>query len=173
MQFMAPIPGMSLTKEPGNAPYEQPPLYAEPEKALAFYLQKMSDEEFIDDLMFILEQGMPVEIFVDSMTSTGVMEGYHTFDVKVLISPIIHEYITNLALAAGVEVVEEAGPTKEQRMKEKDKERMKLLIQKSLDEDEPISPESEDKAEDLMEGETEETEEPEEEEPQGLIPRRA
>ena len=87
MQFMAPIPGQSLTTEPGNAPYEQPPLYAEPEKALAFYLQKLDDEEFIDDLMFILEQGMPVETFVNSLTSTGVMEGYHTFDVKVLIAP--------------------------------------------------------------------------------------
>lgn len=169
MNFMAPIPGMSLTTEPGNAPYEQPPLYAEPEKALAFYLQKLDDEDTIDDLMFILEQGMPVEIFVNSMTSTGVMEGYHTFDVKMLISPILHEYITNLALAAGVDVVENAGPSKDQKMKERDKKRMSFLIQKSLDDDEPITEENEDQAESLMG----DTEVPAEEPAQGLIPRRA
>lgn len=171
MQFMAPIPGQSLTTEPGNAPYEQPPLYAEPEKALAFYLQKLDDEEFIDDLMFILEQGMPVETFVNSLTSTGVMEGYHTFDVKVLIAPILHEYIVNLALAAGVEVTEMSGPSKESKAKEKDKKRMALLIQKSLDEDEPIDEESEDKAEELM-GSEEGPEEEMAEMGQGIVPRR-
>ena len=158
MKFMAPIPGMSLTKEPGNAPYEQPPLYVRPEEALGFYFERLDDEDTIDDLMFSLEQGFPLSVFVDSMTSYGVMEGYHTIDVKMLISPILHEYIYNLATAAGVDVVETPGPTKEEKMKQKDKERMKVLIQKALDEPDTPSEEEVAKAENMLEGET--TEEP-------------
>lgn len=158
MKFAAPIPGMSLTREPGNAPYEQPPLYPRPEEALGFYFERLDDEELIDDLMFTLEQGFPLSILVDSMTSTGVMEGYHTIDVKVLISPILHEYLLNLAQAAGVDVVEDAGPSKEERVKEKDKKRMAILIEKALNESGAPSEENVDKAEDMLEGET--TEEP-------------
>jgi hypothetical protein len=73
MNFAAPIPGMSLTKEPGNAPYEQPPLYTKPEEALAFYLSKLDDHDVIDDIMFSLSHGISLDVFVDSMTSTGVI----------------------------------------------------------------------------------------------------
>lgn len=156
MKLMAPIPGMSLTQEPGNAPYEQPPLYPTPEEALGFYFQRLDDEEIIDDLMFTLEQGFPLSVLIDSMTSFGVMEGYHTIDVKVLVSPILHEYIYNLATAAGVDVVEEAGPSKEDRMKERDKKRMSVLIEKALNEPDTPSEANVDKAEDMLEGETEE-----------------
>ncbi len=176
MKFMAPIPGMSLTKEPGNAPYEQPPLYVKPEQALGFYFERLDDEDTIDDLMFSLEQGFPLSVFVDSLTSFGVMEGYHTIDIKMLISPILHEYIYNLATAAGVDVVETAGPSKEERMKTRDKERMKVLIQKALDEPDTPSEENVDKAEDMLEGEgVEEPTEPMDEmgAPSPLISRRA
>lgn len=160
MKFAAPIPGMSLTREPGNAPYEQPPLYPRPEEALGFYFERLDDEELIDDLMFTLEQGFPLSILVDSMTSTGVMEGYHTIDVKVLISPILHEYLLNLAQAAGVDVVEDAGPTKEERIKEKDKKRMAILIERALEDSSAPSEVSIDKAEDMLEDEEEPEEKP-------------
>lgn len=164
MNFMAPIPGMSLTKEPGNAPYEQPALYSTPEEALGFYFEKLDDEEKIDDIMFALEQGFPLSTFVDSLTSVGVMEGYHTVDVKMLISPILHEYLLNLAQGAGIEVREMAGPSEAEKAKSKDEERMKILIGQALEGPTDISEESMDKAEDALEGE---------EEPMPLIQRRS
>ena len=165
MKIMAPIPGMSLTREPGNAPWEQPPLHETPEKALAFYLDRLDDEEKLDDLLFALEAGYPIDAMVDLLTSYGVMEGYHTFDVKMLISPILHEYILNLAEASGIEYTEFLGPSKEERMKEKDKKRTKTLLLKSLSSGSTTpSEESVDKAEDLMEEDDGMSEEDNEEE---------
>ena len=142
MNFLAPIPGMSLTREPGNAPYEQPPKFAEPEKALGFYFEKLEDEDRLDDLLFVLEQDFPVATLVDSLTSVGVMEGYHTVDVKMLISPILHEYIVSLAEAAGVKFREMPGPSKAEKMKTRDKERAKILIKKALEGSTQVSPEN-------------------------------
>lgn len=166
MNFAAPIPGMSLTKEPGNAPYEQPPLYNTPEEALAFYFEKLDDEEKLDDVLFGLANEYPVEALVDSMTSVGAMEGYHSIDVKMLISPILHEYIVNLATAAGIDFVEEMGPSKDERMAERDKKRTQLLLKKALEGGSPPSEASMDKAEDALEGEDDE------EESVPIIPRR-
>jgi len=172
MKLMAPIPGMSLTQEPGNSPWEQPPLYATVEESLGFYLKKFEDEEVIDDILFILEAGYPVASFVDMLTSLGVMDGYHTFDVKMLLSPVIHEYIVNLAEAAGIEYTEEMGPSKEERMKEKDKKRAKALLMKAMSMPVgPIPEETVEQAEDMME--QSEDDSTEEEDTPSLIKRRS
>lgn len=177
MQLKAPIPGMSLTREPGNAPWEQPPLYNTAEEALGFYLQKLDEEERLDDLLFALEAGYPVASMVDFLTSYSVMEGYHSFDVKMLISPVLHEYIVSLADAAGIEYTERMGPTKEERMKEKDKKRTKALLIKAMSS--PVDQVTEDnmeEAESLMdengEASPEENEEEDEEMSSPLIKRR-
>jgi len=132
MDLRAPIAGMSLTKEPGNAPWEQPPLYNTPEEALGFYFQKLENGEIVDDLMFSLEQEFPLEVLVDSMTSVGVMEGYHSVDVKTLISPVLHEHLKTLAETLDVVFIEFAGPSKEEKLKEKDKKRTIIMLEKSL-----------------------------------------
>lgn len=173
--FMAPIPGMSLTREKGNATWEQPPLYARPEEALAFYMEKLSDEETLEDMLFALEQGLPLSTFVDSMTSYGVMEGYHTIDVKVLLSPVLHEHILSLAQALDIDVVEEDGPSKEDRRAEKEKQRLMVLLSEEFDE--PIAPEQlqeVDEASEMLSGEGEDNFEDTPEEPEApIIPRRA
>lgn len=174
MKMMAPIPGMSLTKEPGNSPWEQPPLYDKPEEALAFYLDKFNDEDSLDNMLFAIESGYPVEPLVDLMTSYGVMEGYHSIDVKQLISPILHEYIISLLEASGVEYKEDFKGTKEERAAARDKERVKTLLERDFSgalakpTDEGIA-----EAEDLLEGPENDnpTEEASEEMP--LISRRA
>lgn len=124
-----PIAGQSLTMEPGNSPWEQPPLYNRPEQALAFYMEKFEDEEILEETLFILEQGMPLSVLVESMTTMGVMEGVHTIDVSVLISPVIHEYLLNMSKAANIDAVEDDGPTPEQKDKEKTKKKLSILLE--------------------------------------------
>lgn len=165
MKMMAPIPGMSLTREPGNAPYEQPPLYNTPEEAIAFYLEKLNDEEKLDDIVYAMGEGVPVELLVDGMTSVGAMEGYHSIDVKMIIMPILHEYLMSLAEASGIKAVEQIGPSKEERMKERDKKRLKLSLQKAFESPVQISEESKEEASEMVE-------EGGEEEMQPLIKRR-
>jgi hypothetical protein len=132
-----PIPGQSLTTEPGNSPWEQPPLHSNVQSALAFYIDKLSDEDLMDDMLFALEQKFPLSTMVESMTTVGVMNGYHTADVSILINPVLHEYILQLAKAADIDVVEDSGPSKEQKQKEKAKKRLLIMLQKDFGQDDP------------------------------------
>lgn len=127
-----PIPGQSLTRELGNAPWEQPPLYPNVEKALAFHLERMGKGTNMEDLLFLLDQGFPISTFVDSLTTKAVMEGYHTIDVSQLIAPVIHTYIKEAAQSAGVKYTEFDGPTEEERMKERYKKQLSIKIANNL-----------------------------------------
>lgn len=137
MSLNAPIPGQSLTTEPGNVPWEQPPLYSNVQQVLAFYIDKLSDEDIMDDILFALEQRFPLSTMVESMTTMGVMEGYHTVDVSILINPVLHEYILQLANAADVDVIEDDGPTKAEKVKKKAKDRLIIMLQKEFGSDDP------------------------------------
>ena len=129
--FSAPIPGQSLTMEPGNQPWEQPPLYSNNEQALAFHLKNMNKEDKMEDLLFTMEQGMPIEGLVNSITTMAVMGGIHTLDTSILISPVIHEYLKETAEAAGIKYREWTGPTPEQKKREKDKQRLQVMLSNS------------------------------------------
>lgn len=152
-RFMAPIPGQSLTREKGNAPWEQPPMYSRPEEALAFYMEKLTNEEALDDSLFLLEQGFPLENLVDSMTSYGVMEGYHSYDVKMLISPVLHEHIKALCEGADISIVEFNGPSDNEKRSAKEKQRLMAMLAAEFDK--PIAPEDldTDEAEEALDSE--------------------
>jgi hypothetical protein len=107
--FGGPIPGESLTREPGNAPWEQPPRMDKIEHVAAFYLDKLEDDEKLEDLLALLEQGMPVDQLVSSMLLYGEMEGEHSTDTSMLIAPFLHEYVVFLAKSADVDYVEFQG----------------------------------------------------------------
>lgn len=172
MKFDAPIPGSSLTKEPSNSPWEQPPLYAKQEDALAFYLDRLSDGEVVDDIMFALERKFPLSVIVDSMTSIGVMEGYHTIDVKMLIAPVLHEHIKMLAETLGVRVVESDDPSKEDAQNSKAKQRMLIMLEEALNNDEntPLTSDNKQQAAQLLQTNLSDT--PPVPVRRGLIPRR-
>lgn len=133
----APIPGQSLTTEPGNSPWEQPPLHSNVQAALAFYVDKLSDEDTMDEILFCLEQKFPLSTLVESMTTAGVMNGYHTIDVSILINPVLHEYILQLGKAAGIKVVEDDGPTKEEKIKKKTRDRLVIMLQNDFGREDP------------------------------------
>lgn len=128
MNFQAPIPGQSLTREPGNSPWEQPPLYHDNDKAIAWHLDRLSKPEHADDLLFLLERGLPIQTFVDSLMTKAVMEGYHTIDTSTLISPVIHSYVKKLADASKTKYIEWSGPTQEEKDEQKFKQRLSMMI---------------------------------------------
>ena len=80
-----PIPGESLTAEPGNAPWENPPMYADPMDALDFYLERLGDPEAQEELLDMLDVGIPIDVVGGSLLSKGVMQGIHSVDVKLQI----------------------------------------------------------------------------------------
>jgi len=117
--FDGPIPGESLTREPGNAPWEQPPHFAKVDEALTWYMDKFEDDETFEEMLWILDNDMPIELFLDTLLLSGEMNGLHTSDVSLLIAPVLHEHIKAVADAAGVKYREFQGKTKEEKEKDK------------------------------------------------------
>ena len=90
----APIPGMSLTTEPGNRPWEQPPMLVTIEDALEFYVRKiLNATENHDEVLTMLESQVPVANVAAILQKMSVMKGYHTIDVGILVTPAIEEMI--------------------------------------------------------------------------------
>jgi len=98
----APIPGQGLTAPLGDRPWQQPAAIATPEKALTYYVERMTEERQVDQMLDLLELGIPVDTLVDTVQLTGVMEGVHSVDVGVIIAPALTELVSQIATKAGV-----------------------------------------------------------------------
>lgn len=104
--FEAPIPGESLTREPKNAPFERPPELSDPEDALLFHVEKLTDEKRLAGIFTLLEGGMSIRQLTEGFVRAGVYKGMHSVDVSMIIAPAIHEYIKTSADMLGIEYVE-------------------------------------------------------------------
>lgn len=93
----APVPGQSLTVEPGSVPWEQPPQYVTVDDVASFYSDKLDNAEAIFELMSLLEKGTPILTIVNTMIKASIMKGYHTVDTGFLVTPVIVEIIKTLA----------------------------------------------------------------------------
>jgi hypothetical protein len=99
----APIPGMSLTHELGARPWQQPPQFPTVEDAVDHYTSRMMDDEFSDQLVDIMDMGIPLTTIANTIQLAGVMEGKHTVDVGLLLLPVLIETMMLIGDSAGVE----------------------------------------------------------------------
>ena len=97
------FPGQSLTAEPKNAPYENPPKYTTPEDGLEYHLERLSTEDKLEDLLDALELGLDVVTITEGVLRGAVLQGVHSVDVSLIIAPVIHEFINGAAKRAGIE----------------------------------------------------------------------
>lgn len=104
--FNAPIPGESLTREPKNAPYEQPPEINDPEDALIYHIDRLTNERRMKAAMLFLEEGIDIRTLTEGILRKGVFDGIHSIDVSLIIAPAVHEYIKTTADMAGVDYKE-------------------------------------------------------------------
>jgi len=155
--FDAPIPGMSLTHALGDRPWQSPAQYSTVDEAIQYYMDRMTTDDFMDQLMDVLELGISVSDIANIIQTSSVMEGIHSVDVGVLVSPVIMEMIMFIADSAGVKY--ETGLDEPE-----EKPVSKAKIAKILNE---LETELEDKEEEQV---TETI--VEEEEPKGLMARR-
>tara|TARA_R100000406_G_scaffold26871_1_gene17334 strand:- start:3050 stop:3634 length:585 start_codon:yes stop_codon:yes gene_type:complete len=131
-RFEAPIPGQSLTSEPKLYPWETPPELDKVGDVVAFYIDKLSSQEVMDDLFIALDEGFPLSILVNSILTTGVMEGVHSIDVSLVVAPVLHEYILGAAKIQGVKV-KERPTTKDEELAEKEKATLAASIERGLE----------------------------------------
>ena len=99
----APIPGQSLTTEPKSRPWEQPPKYTTAEEALDFYVPRLSDPEMMAPMVDVMEDGTTVVTVAEMIQSSGVMQGLHSVDVGLIISPVLVELLVTQADLAEIE----------------------------------------------------------------------
>jgi hypothetical protein len=94
----APIPGMSLTTTPGDRPWENPPSLVTIEEAMEYYASKiLGNKDSHDQLLDVLELGVPVSNLASILQKNSVMNGVHTLDVGMLVLPVIEELIMAVA----------------------------------------------------------------------------
>lgn len=111
----APIPGQSLTTEPGARPWENPPQLATVSDTAEFYLERLSEPAQLATLLDKIEEGAPLTLLADTFQELGVMKGIHTLDVGILVSPILIEFMKAIAeqeeieYTIGTEEEEDAG----------------------------------------------------------------
>ena len=101
-RFDAPIPGQSLTDEPGNYPWEHPPQRASVEEALDDIYESLMREKNMKRMFTLLRMGIPVEALVKIITFAGFLEGKYTVDVAKLLEPMVSMIITGEATLAEI-----------------------------------------------------------------------
>ena len=97
-----PIAGQSLTAEISGRPWLNPPQYTTVDEAIEYYLERMSSEEFTDQLVDVLEMGVPVTTLANTIQLGSVMDGVHSVDIGMLVMPFIMEMIMLVGESSGV-----------------------------------------------------------------------
>ena len=101
---MKPIPGSSLTEEPGKRPYERPPQITEPDKALRYCLDGMlADPAVRDELFNVLDMGISVETVASAFVLQAFSEGVFDPNISELIKVPLMQFITQEASREGIE----------------------------------------------------------------------
>jgi len=98
----APIAGQSLTAEINGRPWLNPPQYTTVDETIEYYLDRMSTEEFTDQLVDVLDMGVPVTTLANTIQLGSVMDGVHSVDVGMLVMPFIMEMIMLVGESSGV-----------------------------------------------------------------------
>tara|TARA_R110000744_G_scaffold90216_2_gene175215 strand:- start:1012 stop:1572 length:561 start_codon:yes stop_codon:yes gene_type:complete len=129
--FDRPIPGQSLTMEPGNNPWEQPSQYSDIEDVTKFYINSLANQEVLDDFGAMCSAGVPLAPIVESIYLQGVSRGIHTVDAGMLVAPIIHTFLKQALESMGI-TVKDTGADPKKRAEEKEMNRFRLMATKYL-----------------------------------------
>ena len=165
--FDQPIPGQSLTDEPRNNPWEQPAQMSAMEDVTKFYIERLANQEIIDDFATLCESGLPLQPIVQTIVSNGTMQGLHTVDAGMLVAPIIHQFLKQAIEAQDV-TVDDDGIDYQKEAEAKEMDKFMLLTMKYLEENPEEGDPGKELLSELVEEQPEE-EAPEEAQPQGLM----
>ena len=136
----APIAGMSMTHELGARPWQSPAQHVTVEEALDYYIPRFANDDVTEQLMDVLEMGVPVTAVANSIQLSGVMEGKHSIDVGMLVLPVLMELIMFMADEEGIEYNTGMEKSTEVRSTMIDKALVKLQEQSEEDAAEKSSP---------------------------------
>ena len=154
----APIAGQSLTAEVGNRPWQNPPQFSTVEESMDWYLDRFDNPELVQEILSIIESGIPLSTIANSMQLGAVLQGVHSIDVGVLVLPILIEIMKTLAEKTDTKYVMGDEPEESDRPSD-------AVLDSALSKIKGITVEDMPEEEETMEEETQE-------EPMGLMARR-
>ena len=100
--FDAPVPGQSLTDKPGNYPWEHAPQYTDTAEAADYVWDKLSQPEFAEQVIAMLDAGIPVEAIGRIIIFAGFTEGKWTPDVAFIIAEPVMKMIAAVGIHGNV-----------------------------------------------------------------------
>jgi len=100
--FDAPVPGQGMTDKPGNYPWEHPPQYTDTMEATEFVWDKLTEPQFAEQVIGMLDSGIPVEAIGRIIVFSGFTEGKWTPDVAFIITEPIMKMIATIGIQGGV-----------------------------------------------------------------------
>jgi hypothetical protein len=104
MLIDAPIPGQSLTTEPKGFPWERPPEITDPELAIQYHLEKLSRPKAVEGILDTMETlDVDIATLTKGYLRAQVAEGIHSIDVSLIVAPVVHEFIKQVATSAGID----------------------------------------------------------------------
>lgn len=100
--FRREIPGQSLTREPGEYPFEQPARIDNPVEAVDTLLQKLNEPSNLNSLLNLVDAGISIESIVRAITFSAFTDGMITVDTAELSNPILILEVLAIAKKAGI-----------------------------------------------------------------------
>jgi len=162
------IPGQSLTAEPKNAPYENPPEMNTPEDAVRWHLDRLTEDDRFGSLLDAMELGLDVVTITEGLLRGAVMEGRHNVDISLIIAPVIHEFIKTSAEETDIDfeegIPDDTEDNEQVKYRINARKAKKMIAEYESEDGEPIVEEEEEEA-------TEETTEEDPAQPAGLMSR--
>jgi len=156
-----------MTAELGGRPWQTPPTYTTVEEASDYYIERMSNPAFREQLIDVMEMKIPLTTLANTIQLASVMEGLHSVDVGMLMIPILVETMMLIGDSADVKYVTGMEESKGERPAMINKIVNDIKLKQGEEEDMPIEQE-----EIMPTEESVEEEMPMEEEPKGLMARR-
>ena len=167
-RFDRPIPGMSMTSPLGKYPYERPPQMVEVEEVFQYYMDRIADEDAIDDIAMVCEMGVPLKPIVQSMLTANQMEGKHSVDVGLMIGPLLHAFLKGaIKTQTGIDVKDDDRDYQKEA-DEREMQKFKALTMKYIADIDKQGDPGVELLKDIVEPEAA-PEEPVEEKPMGLM----
>ena len=155
-----PVPGQSLTHELRARPWQNPPQFNTVEESMDWYLERFDNPELVQELLSVIESGVPLGTIANSMQLGAVLQGVHTIDVGMLIMPILIEIMKTLAEKTDTKYVMGDEPVESDRPSD-------AVLDSALNKIKGMT------IEEMPDEDVEDDEEEMEEEPRGLMARRA
>ena len=128
------IPGQSLTDLPKNAPWEKPSELSEVKDVVKYYVERLADDELMDDLTVVFELGGDLQTVTETICLTGSMKGMHTVEAGMLAGPVIASFIKAAMKTYGIDTPETL-VSPEKRAETREFRRLMALVNKAREDD--------------------------------------